>query len=120
MNERGGREPKQILFFLLLTQCGPWEQCPGQQHSHAAYTLPLLSLQLRPARTTLGGGSWTPRFNFFLGLHLQLMEVPRLGVELELQIPGYTTATATPDPSRFRDLHHSSQQCCFPLSKARD
>ena len=26
------------------------------------------------------------------------MEVPRLGVELELQLPAYTTATATPDP----------------------
>ena len=31
----------------------------------------------------------------FLGLHLQHMEVPRLGVELEP--PAYTTATATPD-----------------------
>ena len=25
-------------------------------------------------------------------------EVPRLGVESELQLPAYTTATATPDP----------------------
>ena len=32
----------------------------------------------------------------FLGPHLQHMEVPRLGVELELQLPAYTTATATP------------------------
>jgi len=32
----------------------------------------------------------------FLGLH---MEVPRLGVESELQLPVYTTATATPDLS---------------------
>ena len=29
----------------------------------------------------------------FLGLHLQHMEVPRLGVESELQLPAYTTAT---------------------------
>ena len=28
------------------------------------------------------------------------MEVPRLGVESELQLPAYTTATATLDPSR--------------------
>ena len=29
------------------------------------------------------------------------MEVPRLGVELELQVLVYTTATATPDPERI-------------------
>ena len=34
-------------------------------------------------------------FFCFLGLHSQHMEVPRLGVELELQLPAYTTATAT-------------------------
>ena len=31
------------------------------------------------------------------------MEVPRLGVELELQPLAYTTATATPDPSCLGD-----------------
>ena len=31
----------------------------------------------------------------FLGLHLQHMEVPSLGVKLELELPAYTTATAT-------------------------
>ena len=36
------------------------------------------------------------------------MEVPRLGVELELQPPAYTTATATQDPSHAWDQHHSS------------
>ena len=38
------------------------------------------------------------------------MEVPRLGVESELHPPAYTTATATWDPSRVCDLHHSTQQ----------
>ena len=38
------------------------------------------------------------------------MEVPRLGVKLELQLPAYTTATAMPDPIRVCDLHHSSRQ----------
>ena len=33
-------------------------------------------------------------FFFLLGPPLQHMEVPRLGVELELQLPAYTTATA--------------------------
>ena len=51
-----------------------------------------------------------------------LMEVPRLGVKLELQLPAYTTGTATWDPICICDLHHSSQQCWIlhPLSKARD
>ena len=50
------------------------------------------------------------------------MEVPRLGIELELQLPAYTTATATQDPSHICDLHHSSwQRGIFnPLSKATD
>ena len=50
------------------------------------------------------------------------MEIPRREVESELQLQAYTTATATPDPSRVCDLHHSSWQhwVLDPLSKARD
>jgi len=50
------------------------------------------------------------------------MEVPRLGVQLELQLQAYTTATAMPDPSRVCDLHHSSQQHWIlnPLREVRD
>ena len=50
------------------------------------------------------------------------MEVPRLGVKSELQLPAYITATATRDPSRVCNLHHSSQQrrIVNPLSKGRD
>ena len=50
------------------------------------------------------------------------MEVPKLGVQLELQLPAYATGTATPDPSRVYDLHHSSPQQWIlnPLSEARD
>ena len=49
-------------------------------------------------------------------------EVPRLGAESELQLPAYTTTTASKDPSRDCDLHHSSQQCWIlhSLSEARD
>ena len=36
----------------------------------------------------------------FLGLHPWHMEVPRLGVESELQLPAYAAATAMPDLSR--------------------
>ena len=46
----------------------------------------------------------------FLGQHSRHMEVPRLGVEVELQLPAYTTATATPYLSCVCNLHHSSQQ----------
>ena len=58
----------------------------------------------------------------FLGLHAWHMEIPRLGIELELQPPAYTTATATRDPSRVCDLHHSSRQrrILNPLTEARD
>ena len=50
------------------------------------------------------------------------MEVPRSMVEVELQLPAYTTATAMPDPSYICNLPHSSQQYRIlnPLSEARD
>ena len=56
----------------------------------------------------------------FWGLNSWHMEVPRLGVESELELPAY--ATATQDPSRVFDLQHSSWQCQIlnPLSEARD
>ena len=50
------------------------------------------------------------------------MDVPSLGVRSELQLPAYTTATATWDPSLVCKLHHTSQQRQIPdpLSGARD
>jgi len=61
-------------------------------------------------------------FFFVLGPHLLHMEVPRLGDELELQLPVYTTATATWDPRHICDPHHSSQQhqILNPLNEAKD
>jgi len=61
-------------------------------------------------------------FLSFLGLLPWHMEVPRLGVQSELQPLTYATATATPDPSFVCDLHHSSQQrrTLNSPSKARD
>ena len=46
----------------------------------------------------------------------------RLRVESELQLPAYTIATATPDPSRICDLHSSLWQgrILNPQRKARD
>ena len=81
-----------------------------------------------------GNGAWGPwsvswqrilspnDFFFFLaslGLHPWHMEVLRLGVKSELQLPAYTTAT---DLSCICDLQHSSwqHQILDPLRKVRD
>ena len=50
------------------------------------------------------------------------MEVPRLGLESELQLLVQATVTATRDLSYFSNLHHSSWQCQIlnPLIKAGD
>ena len=56
----------------------------------------------------------------FLGLHLRHMEIE--GVKLMLQLPAYTTATATAELSHVCDIHHGSwqHQILNPLSEARD
>ena len=56
------------------------------------------------------------------GPHPQHMEVPRLGVQSELQLLAYITVTAMPEPSCVCDLHHGSRQSRIlnPLSKTRD
>ena len=61
-------------------------------------------------------------FFVFLGPHPQHMDVPRLGVKSELQLPAYTTTTATQDRSHVCNLHHSSWQCQIfnSLCEARD
>ena len=62
-------------------------------------------------------------FSFFGGVggpHHWHMEVPMLGIVLELQLPAYTTAIL--DLSHICDLCHSSWQCRIlnPLIGARD
>ena len=61
-------------------------------------------------------------FVCFLGLHLWHIEGVRLGVQLELQLPAYVTATAMWDLSYVCNLCHSSwqHQILNPLSGARD
>ena len=58
----------------------------------------------------------------FLGPQPQHMDVSRLEVQSELQMPAYTTATAMWDLSCICDLHHSSWQhrILNPLREARD
>ena len=61
-------------------------------------------------------------FLFFIFLlfraTLQHMLVPRLGVELKLQLPAYTTAKVTWDLSCICSLYHS--WIPNPLNEARD
>ena len=54
-------------------------------------------------------------------MHMWHTEVPRLGVESELQLQGYTTATGMPDLSHICNLHGSLWQhrILNPLSEAR-
>ena len=65
---------------------------------------------------------FTIMFVFISELQVQHMEVPRLGVKLELQLPAHTTATATLDMGCICNLQHSSWQCQIlnPLNRARD
>ena len=60
--------------------------------------------------------------DYFFGPHLWHIEVPRLGVQSELQLPASTTATARPDLNHIYKLHHSSwpHQILNPLNKAKD
>ena len=82
----------------------------------------ILSLFLHLLRWFLWSYASLKIFYFcFWGPHLWHMEVLRLGVKLELQLPFYTTATATQDPSPVYNLYHSSWQCQIlnPLHDAR-
>ena len=60
-------------------------------------------------------------FLSFLGPRLLHMEVPRLGVELKLYLPAYTTARAIWDPSRNCKLHHSwwQRRLLYPWARPR-
>ena len=49
-------------------------------------------------------------FLHFLGPHLRHVEVPRVEVQSELQLPAHAMATAMQDLSYVCDLHHRSWQ----------
>ena len=100
----------------------------GDGRSFCAWLLNFLSpleemqrCNTRPHRKTCV--EWNFFIFNFLGPHLWHIEVPRLGVESELQLPVHITATAIPDLSHICDLHQSLRQCQIvvnPLSEARD
>ena len=92
--------------------------CPTRWQCWILNTLRETRIEPTSSRTLC----WVYFFPLFFGSHLQYMEVPRLGVKSELQLPAYTTATATSDPSCVCNIHHSSQQHrnLKPLREARD
>ena len=118
------------LVVALPASSWPWDLVP-----EAGFLLPFGSQQCLELSHVSGsrhisclrGLPWNRFFFFFnfkkcSGLHPWHMEVPKLGVELELQPPACPTATATRDPSRVCDLHHRSWPCRIlnPQSEARD
>ena len=100
---------------------------PSKLYKHSIKALQI-NLQIRcfsnknPNRIFLFFICFKKNFFCLVRLYPQHMEVPRLGVESERQLPACATATAMPDLSHICDLHHSSRQCQIlsPLSEARD
>ena len=107
--------PPAVSEFLLSPPSN------GQHHIHHLPSPSTAPIFLVAAQEFFSLPSFS-FFWFFLGPNLRHMEVPRLGVQLELQLPAYTTARATQDPSHVFDPHHSSWQprILNPLNKARD
>ena len=102
------------------SSCPNKEKCgiiftSGYCSLHASYAR-LCAKDVTSAFPVHGSVSWLSinrewkKIFFSLGPSLRHIEVLRLGVQLELQLPAYTTATAMPDPSHVCDLHHSSWQ----------
>ena len=99
--------------------------CPRyKQHNYMQW--PWLQRQVRPdpMRPCRMCKEFWVLFAFvfcFSGPHLNLwhMEVPRLGVKSELQLPAYTTATAMRNLSPVCNIYHSLWQCQIlnPLSE---
>ena len=105
---------------------GPWRQAEGLRKAARAPTPQRGLGAKRPPAYRLPS---FPRvfdvypflFFCFSGLPPWPVEVPRPGVESELQLPVYTTATATRDPSCVCDPHRSARchRILNPLSRDR-
>ena len=93
-------------MYVMMGSEEAWQHVAGE----ATFSSSLDALILERTASCLCG---FVLFFVFLGPHPQHMDVPRLGVESELQLLAYTTATATPDPSCVCDLHHTTSQIHF-------
>ena len=117
-------QPGLRLALCSLTAQGPFLEGPQGRPSPAWAWQSYSTGQSLPGKGSMPSSKGFCLFYLFafsgpLPWH---MEVPQLGVESELQSPASTTATATPDPSRVCDQHHSSRQrqILNPRSEARD
>ena len=126
----------QISHTSIKKICPVYSQ-PSQSVSHYfiylllhPYEVTWCSLLVFPLLLFLANGCLPSRrlslilsnFFSFLGLHPQHMEVLRLGVESELQLPACATATAMPDLSHVGNIHCSlwQHQVLNTLSRARN
>ena len=92
-----------LILYYSYIRCNHWREMDKSIYSIFLYNICNF---LRKVQNICF--SW-----FFVFVFLGHMEVPRLGVELKLQLPAYATAT-------LDTLHHSSQQRWIlnPLSSA--
>ena len=112
--ERGPMEQRQNFKWVMLLS----------SHIHVLVSIFFMSLTSDGALALIASLSLFFFFFFlffFWGPLSRHMEVLRLGVELELQLPAYTTATTTPNLSCVCNLHCSSLhfQILNPLSRAK-
>ena len=105
------------LFKLLLKNMSSPSRYTFKSHwsesNHVFASKPVTSKEIRATGIALGQLHSDPFIYFFFFLAILEprpgnIEVPRLEVETEWWPPAYTTATQ--DPSRICNLHHSSWQ----------
>ena len=110
-------------LFVLHAEIGVFRACFNVEPTRGPEEamLPLAKLLQLPA-IPKNLSACLPSFIYlFLWPYLQHMEVPKAGVESELQLLAYTTTTAAQDPSHGCDVYCSSRQCWIlnPLIEAR-
>ena len=77
---------------LCATEAGQWKNCGLKDSEKRSPPEPCSSVSLVPSFSSSSSSFF---FFCFLGPHLRHIEVPRIGVKSELELPAYTTATAT-------------------------
>ena len=93
-------QPNLTMLLFMIVLLFFWKGKKSENHWQGHSVLPQCLVYI----------SLSLSFFSFLGPHLWHVEVSRLGVQSELQLPAYTPATATRDPSGVCHLHHSSWQ----------
>ena len=111
-----------LKYSCPLVSTGDWFQDPPW-HGHSSHTVSPMYPRSQTDMKNLESCNTVFTYLFcLLGPHLRHMEVPRLGVEVEVQLPVCTPAAAMPDSSLICNPHRGSQQHRIrnPLSEARD